>query len=956
MALLLDYMNFISGAYEALLRKAFHAQAIEHDVNLLLVYGRGLDDSDPVARAHNAIFDLLHASRVDGAILAATSLSGHCGSAGLRAFAKRLEPMALCSIGVDLPAVPTVTIDNHAPTHALVTHLIEEHGKRRIAFLKGTTGNREGDARFRAYRDALASHGLSFDEALVAQGDFVTWTARTGMQEIIDRTRDFDAVVAANDGMAVGAIETLWQNGIHVPRDVAVTGFDDLLLARLGNPPLTTVAQPIDAIAARAFELVLDAIDGKPGEPVSCLPTEVVLRRSCGCAQRVAPTARTASAPNPADYLAAHLDELERALTTALRDGGLGRSFPVLRLLRPLLMELQGARGAFNAAIDDLLEPMDSDIERSRACQEVITQLRDALRPVTTPELDDLLFDGFSRVTSSLAGAQVGHQLHIDNRYHDLLTASERVSVALDEASLRDALGVALPALGVETAFVSLLDDSSAKSLRPLVCLRDGELQSIVGSFDAHELFPAEGYPPEQRHTVALFPLVVDAQLSGVAAFDYERESHGFSTIRDNISAALRSVRLHEELLTRTRLHERSILEKQATAKRIESLSVLAGGVAHDLNNALGPLVALPDLVLRELDRTGVPDPGLARSRQDLLTMRTAAQRAVQTIRDLLTLGRQGRVQKEPLDLARTVTSAVLHGGSASRGSQNVRVAVEPAREPLPVRASEAHLVRAVSNLVQNAVESSTGGTVVVRTGRVHIEQPYGGYETVEPGCYGVVTIADEGSGMGEEQLARIFEPFFSTKKLGERSGSGLGLAIVHGVVKEHGGFVDVASSPGKGTTFTLYFPLTANEALETADAAPSRVGSGSVLVLDDDPLQRGMAERILEHLGYRVEAVATGSEAFQRCMNGALAGRPPYDLLVFDVVLNETIDGVEWYERIKRRLPDQRAILVSGHMPTGRVERAVANGLGWLAKPYTASALADAVANTLGPGQVVAV
>lgn len=951
-ALLLDYMTFTGGAYEAVLRRTFHAQAMERDLDLLILYGRSLHDSDPEAQAHNAIFELLSRKNVDGVIAVATSLSAKCGSQGLAEFLQRLTPLPICSIGVDVPGVPTVTIDNYTPMRSLVEHLIESHGKRRIAFLCGTEGNRESDTRFAAFRDALASHHVPFDERLVANGDFLTWSARAAMQRIVDQTRDFDAVVAANDNMAIGAIETLRRNGFHVPRDVAVTGFDDLAWACFGNPPLSTVAQPLDAIAGHAFDVVLSLLSGEHVTGVTMLRTEPVIRRSCGCERQPRLWSDDLDHGSALQFLSRHAAEVQAKLQERLQREGLGRSFDVARLVRPLIAELAGEVGAFRLALDDLLEPLSADIERCRACQEALSHLRDWLRPVATSELDDLLFAAFDRVAASLAGTQVGHQLQTDNRYLELLNAAERVSVALDESSLRDALAIALPAVGARTAFVSVLDHPNRSVLRPLVCLLEGELQDDVEPHDVRQLLPDCARASGERQTLAMFPLTIDSELHGLMAFAYERDAHGYSTIRDNICAALRSIRLHEELVAKTRLHERSIQERQATTKRIQSLSVLAGGVAHDLNNALGPLVALPELILQRLATFETLEGSeLDKSRLDLQTIQTAAQRAVQTIRDLLTLGRQGRVQKEQLDLGRTVASAVLHGGSAAGPGTETRVSLQAVREPLPVNASEAHLVRAISNLIQNAIESQSGGTVTIRTTRRQLTEPLQAYEVVEPGDYGVVSVSDEGTGIAEERLPRIFEPFFSTKKLGERSGSGLGLAIVHGVTKEHGGFVDVTSTEGSGTTFTLYFPLVAPLAKSDRPPKASQRGNARVLVLDDDPIQRRLAQRILEHMGYGVDVVGTGAEAVELCVQNRSAGAP-YDLLMLDVVLNEVTDGVEWFERIRERIPEQRALLVSGHMPTSRVERAIENGLGWLAKPYTADALAGAVALALAPRQ----
>jgi phosphoserine phosphatase RsbU/P len=947
-AVLLDYMSFTSGAYEALVREAFHARATELDLDLLLVYGRPLTSNDAQGAAHNAIFDLIHSSSVDGAVVVSTCLTAPNGEPALRRLMKRLAPLPMCSIGVPLDGVPTVLIDNRKALAPVIRHLIEDHGKRRIAFVAGTPGNPEAQARFLAYREVLSDHGIEYDDTLVGCGYFLKWGGRSAMDEILARRPDLDAVVSANDGMAVGIIESLRHAGYHVPRDVAVTGFDDLVLARLGNPPITTVVQPVPGIAAAALDLLLKVIDGKPIEPVVTVPTQVIRRRSCGCDPN---WSRALESERRAIDVTPHgeLGDVQQRLDASVRDASGKMPAHAETLVRALVLELSGNHGAFQRALDDLMEAVGVDLERCRAVQDVVTRMRVSLRPANSPELEDLWFSALYRIGVALAGTQVAHQLELDSRYLQLITAGERVSVALDMDSLRRTLAQALPALGVETGVVSLFEGAEKGELRALVAIRSGSVLVDDAPFPATSLFPTGTYDDDRRHTSAVFPLTQDAELLGIALFDYRSGRYGYPTLRDNICAALRSIRLHTELLEKSRQHERSVQEKHATARRIESLSVLAGGVAHDLNNSLGPLVALPDVILRELEQLTEHPAIVEHAKDDIRSIQTAALRAVQTIKDLLTLGRQGRVPKDPIDLSRAVANAVLHGGA--RGTASARVSIEAAREALSVLASEAHLIRAVSNLVQNAVESSLGGNVVIKTSRVSLAEPLNGYETVEPGEYGVVSVTDDGLGIGAEHLPRIFEPFFSTKVVGEQSGSGLGLAIVHSVVKEHSGFVDVQSVKGQGTTFSLYLPLATNTRPSDAASTVARGGDARLLVLDDDPVQRRTAHRILSHLGYQVEVVSTGQEAYDRCFQPSNDGKIPFDLLIFDVVLNERVDGLELCERIRERAPGQRALLVSGHAQTKRLERAVQSGLRWLAKPYTATGLAAAVDQALnGP------
>ena len=169
----------------------------------------------------------------------------------------------MCSVGIELPGVPSLVLDNRPGMEAVVEHLIRDHGRRKIAFLAGTPKNPEAKVRFEAYQAVLARHGIACDPALMARGYFRTNSAKVAMEEILARGVEIDAVVAANDEMATGAIDVLRKQGLRVPQDIPVTGFDDLLLARLGNPPLTTVAQPFEQVADWAVRAIEDAVAGR---------------------------------------------------------------------------------------------------------------------------------------------------------------------------------------------------------------------------------------------------------------------------------------------------------------------------------------------------------------------------------------------------------------------------------------------------------------------------------------------------------------------------------------------------------------------------------------------------------------------------------------------------------------------------------------------------------------------
>jgi CheY-like chemotaxis protein len=250
---------------------------------------------------------------------------------------------------------------------------------------------------------------------------------------------------------------------------------------------------------------------------------------------------------------------------------------------------------------------------------------------------------------------------------------------------------------------------------------------------------------------------------------------------------------------------------------------------------------------------------------------------------------------------------------------------------------------------VHNALEAVvSAGEVRIKTFGVRLEQLVHGYETVPAGNYAVVVVSDTGVGIPSHEIGWIFEPFTSRKRMSETKGTGLGLAIVNGVIKEHEGFIDVTSEVGVGTTFTLYFPRIKESLLPNTARELTIGGSGRILVVDDEPVQLRTARRILSPLGYSVQTVSTGEAAVSLFAEAAKNGSSPFDLVLLDMILGGTLDGLQVFDEIRRLFPVQKAIVVSGHAPNERVERALAEGLCWLAKPYTGQALANAVGEAL--------
>jgi CheY-like chemotaxis protein len=249
-------------------------------------------------------------------------------------------------------------------------------------------------------------------------------------------------------------------------------------------------------------------------------------------------------------------------------------------------------------------------------------------------------------------------------------------------------------------------------------------------------------------------------------------------------------------------------------------------------------------------------------------------------------------------------------------------------------------------NLISNAAEAMPeGGNLIVSTENRYIDRPIKGYDDVREGDYVVLTISDTGTGIASDDLDKIFEPFYTKKKMG-RSGTGLGMAVVWGTVKDHNGYIDVQSTEGKGTTFTLYFSATREKLSEDKSnlAIKSYSGNGeSILVIDDVEEQRNIASGMLKELGYSVVSVSSGEKAVEYLKTNKV------DLLLLDMIMDPGMDGLDTYKKILKLHPGQKAIIASGFSETGRVKEVQNLGAGaYIRKPLLLEKIGIAVKKEL--------
>jgi len=375
-------------------------------------------------------------------------------------------------------------------------------------------------------------------------------------------------------------------------------------------------------------------------------------------------------------------------------------------------------------------------------------------------------------------------------------------------------------------------------------------------------------------------------------------------------------------------------------AQKMEVVGTLAGGVAHDLNNILGGLVSYPELLLLQL-------PEDSPLRKSILTIQRSGEKAAAVVQDLLTLARRGVVVTEVVNLNDVIAEYLKSPEYEKLQSYHPAVHLEAhlEKDVLNIMGSSTHLSKIVMNLVSNAAEAMPeGGNLTVSTENRYIDRPINNYDNVKEGDYVALTMSDTGTGISPDDLEKIFEPFYTKKKMG-RSGTGLGMAVVWGTVKDHNGHIHVQSTEGKGTTFTLYFPVT-RKSIEERSIMSSKdyMGKGeAILVVDDVEEQRKIASGMLKELGYSVVSVSSGEEAVEYLRTNKV------HLIFLDMIMDPGMDGLDTYRKILEIHPGQKAIIASGFSETDRVKAVQDLGSGaYIRKPFLLEKIGIAVKKEL--------
>ena len=457
--------------------------------------------------------------------------------------------------------------------------------------------------------------------------------------------------------------------------------------------------------------------------------------------------------------------------------------------------------------------------------------------------------------------------------------------------------------------------------------IRKIHFQKNIGSFRFDRVF--ETIPKNRSHTFTFEQDIKDskrfihARASGI--WDEEQKLVGFVLMLRDITEHKRAEEEKKNLEARLR-----------QVQKMEAIGTLAGGVAHDFNNMLTGIQGNVSLMLLDLD----PEhPHYKR----LKSIEKQVQGGARLTSDLLGYARKGKYEVKPIDLNEIVKQT---SDAFGRTKREITIRRELAQDLSAIKADQGQIEQVLLNLYINAADAMPdGGQLILKTMNTthkHIKSPL--YEP-SPGNYVLLRVTDTGSGIDKETMERIFEPFFTTKNMGK--GTGLGLASVYGIIKAHGGYIDVESKKDHGTTFSIYLPESGKEVQELVVKTPVEKtikGTETVLLVDDEEAILEVGKDLLEAVGYRVLLARDGKEAIEVYRKN----QDEIDIVVLDMVM-PTMGGGKAYDKMKEINPKVKVLLSSGYSIDGEAAEILKRGCkSFIQKPFMINVLAKEIRDIL--------
>jgi DNA-binding LacI/PurR family transcriptional regulator/signal transduction histidine kinase len=546
--------------------------ARQQDVNLVCFVGEMLRNPNGFLAQANVLYDLVDPGRIDGLIIWTSTIAAFIDHQECLAFYERYRPLPMVSLGTALDGIPSVQVESYQGVRDIMTHLIEVHGYRRVAFIQGPENHPYAQKRYRAYVDALADYGLPLDPNLVTPpGDWRRSTGHEMIHLLLDKRGlqpqvDLEAVVTASDLLALGALEALQERGIQVPGEVGVVGFNNSIETRAVTPPLTSVAVSFHKQGEQALHMVLAMLAGEQVPEQVVLPARLVVRQSCGCVDSAVAQAEVKRGNGHSDRPAAEsaseacretlISDMVQAVQTSAEN--LSPDW-AKQLVEAFTVEIDSqAPGAFWATLEGILAQVTAAGSDVSVWQDVMSVMRRyALSHSSDGETlyraENLVQQARVFVCEITQRSQLYREVQIKQYTQTLRRISQALIATFDLARLRDILVKEFPALGIPSCCLSLYEDPRAPTEEARLILaydQTGQIEPELGSgcFPSSHLAPYGVLEREERYSMIVTSLYFEETQLGLALFEMG-PSRGatYGMLRGQISSALRGALLLQE-------------------------------------------------------------------------------------------------------------------------------------------------------------------------------------------------------------------------------------------------------------------------------------------------------------------------------------------------------------------------------------------------------------------------
>jgi len=815
--------------YQSLVWEGIDYEARKRNINLISYLGSEIGHPVEDQRKRNAIYEHVHASKVDGLIVVTTILGNYISREELISFLKQYSPLPIVSVGVELDGIPSVIIDNRSIMFELITHLIKFHNCKKIAFIGGTEKNLESQERLKGYLDALADAHIAYDQDLIQYANFVDETAGSLVEKWLSENKKFDAIVAANDLMAVGAIRALELHGIKVPEQVKVTGFDNIELGRFLHIPLTTIMQPLYKMGLESLCLLDNIIHDKKAKQLIRLPAFTVLRESCGCKDT-----QIEIKPSVPGLMAKQCISTKNVLNSfqdIVSRWGVNIDITDYQMLiNSFESDLcNDTSNTFELILTTYLKKRSYDIISIcfefvkliyRECTDLDISRKDRAASICFTSMNVIKKAEIQELGSRIL------KMNKRSQYLQQLMNNLRSSDGIEQ--LLDDLEENLVAIGIAGVYVVLYNDmDNKKGLFILGKDRENRFYKNRNGylFDSWELIPESLYTIQHQYSLILQSLFYKHESIGYILVELDSKKGFFNNnftafLISGITNAFMSQEImdskarlemaNEEITRNTEKLQnayellRKNQEQLIASEKIVALGRLTAGISHEINTPLASIGASNSKLrsLAEELKRCLGDPAITVEDYreivaDIIKCTELTDKSMSQIAEFVSCirahTRDAKEEKQSFNILDKIREVELLIGYELR-SKKITLSLDIPHTACLIYGQPQKFTQVVTNMLTNAIDA------VKNSDHPHIEI------TIQSESQNILlSIKDNGCGIAPKNRMRIFDPLFTTKPFG--TATGMGLTVVHNIVTgEFGGTIDFMSEEEKGTTFILKF------------------------------------------------------------------------------------------------------------------------------------------------------